>query len=294
MKRRHWILVSVIAPALLLVGMVIGVTYAQGQAAQGEKRTQATSLGTAFTYQGQLSDADGPVTDDCQMAFRLYDDADAGSQVGDAITSTVPITDSLFTVNLDFGTVFSGEARWLGIKVKCLGDAVYTDLGRQALTAAPYALHALSTGALQGYPITSTTPITAQVLRWNGNIWSPSAAMVLRSLDGTCVPEMPYPQPDDPLPPYPFEFDISALGDIQPSDVIVVASGYKFTKPGGVITMESPVEIYWEVTSIPTLTVQIRVWDVNMNEYDVSDVTNWRDKKLNLNFVASVDQSKEE
>ncbi|MDY7080245.1 MAG: hypothetical protein SXV54_25465 [Chloroflexota bacterium] len=105
------------------------------------------ALGTGFTYQGRL-DSDGePVAGNCEMAFRLYDDGAAGSQVGSAITTTVPITDGLFTVNLDFGSgAFDGEARWLGISVNCPGDSSYSDLGRQALTAVPYALYAARSG----------------------------------------------------------------------------------------------------------------------------------------------------
>jgi hypothetical protein len=80
------------------------------------------------------------------MVFRLYDEnAPGGSQVGDAITTTVPITDGLFTTQLGFdlaaeGGAFTGDARWLGIQVACPGDVGFADLGRQPLTPAPYAL----------------------------------------------------------------------------------------------------------------------------------------------------------
>lgn len=99
-------------------------------------------MGTAFTYQGQLKAGGEPVNDDCDMAFRLYDHPSVGSQVGSAITRTVPISDGLFTVVLDFGGgAFTGDARWLGIGVKCSGDGGFTTLSpRQALTPAPYAL----------------------------------------------------------------------------------------------------------------------------------------------------------
>jgi len=51
------------------------------------------------------------------------------------------VNNSLFTVQLDFGaSAFTGEARWLGIQVQCPGDGGYTDLGRQPITAVPYAL----------------------------------------------------------------------------------------------------------------------------------------------------------
>ncbi len=45
-------------------------------------------------------------------------------------------------------------------------------LGGLELTAAPYTLYSLSTGALQGHPVTSTIPTADQVLTWNGAQWA--------------------------------------------------------------------------------------------------------------------------
>ena len=66
---------------------------------------------------------------------------------------TVPVTNGLFTVSLDFGAgVFSGPARWLAIEVKTNdpGDALpYSPLmPRQELAPTPYALHAAEAGAV--------------------------------------------------------------------------------------------------------------------------------------------------
>ena len=139
--KKPQILAGVLALVLLLA-VVAGSTHAQGPGPGGEVSTQATLMGTAFTYQGQLNAGGEPVNDDCDMAFRLYDDPNVGSQVGSAIARTVPISDGLFTVGLDFGgDVFIGDARWLEIRVKCSGDSDFTTLTpRQALTPAPYAL----------------------------------------------------------------------------------------------------------------------------------------------------------
>ena len=68
------------------------------------------------------------------MAFRLVDDPDTSSQVGSAVTRTVPVTDGLFAAVLNEGgefgpTAFTGEGRWLGIRVACPGDGGYADLG---------------------------------------------------------------------------------------------------------------------------------------------------------------------
>jgi len=53
----------------------------------------------------------------------------------------VAVSNGLFSVQVDFGSAFTGDDRWLGIQAKCSGDAAYTLMGaRQHLTAAPYAL----------------------------------------------------------------------------------------------------------------------------------------------------------
>jgi len=143
-------LAGVLALALCTLVVSVGLSYAQGTGQQGEDGL-ASPLGSAFTYQGQLRMEDEPVSDDCALAFRLYDEGAGGNQVGSAITATVPISDGLFTVSLDFGSgAFNGEGRWLGIQVQCPGDVDFADLGRQALTAAPYALHAGDADTLDG------------------------------------------------------------------------------------------------------------------------------------------------
>ena len=158
-----------LVPALLL-------SYAQRPTASGMAAPLA-NLGSGFTYQGHLASDGEPITDDCRMAFRLYDDATAGSQVSIAITTTVPVTAGLFLANLNFGAqVFNGDARWLGVRVRCSTDATFTDMGRQRLTATPYALYAQTAGALRGYPVAETPPVAGQVLTWDGSAWTPAVA----------------------------------------------------------------------------------------------------------------------
>lgn len=108
---------------------------------------QAVQVGTEFTYQGQLKE-DGAVADgDYDFRFRLYDSAVGGAQVGPGVdVLDWPVSDGLFTVELDFGGgVFDGGERWLEVDVRD-GSSIqpYTTLTpRQPLTAAPYALYAL-------------------------------------------------------------------------------------------------------------------------------------------------------
>jgi len=87
----------------LLLALVAGLTLAAEPQPEG-------ALTTAFTYQGRLTDDTGhPIDSICAFQFSLWDDPTAGSQVGPALTPTgVAVTNGLFTVQLDFGTVFDG------------------------------------------------------------------------------------------------------------------------------------------------------------------------------------------
>ena len=129
----------------LLVTLAFTLTIAQGQAPEGSAAPQA-EMGTAFTYQGRLTDASGPVTGTCGLTFDLYDEAGSGSPpTGGTLLGTdskpgVEVSEGLFTVQLDFGAAaFHGEARWLQTTVDC-GSGAVTLSPRQELTPAPYAL----------------------------------------------------------------------------------------------------------------------------------------------------------
>ncbi len=105
----------------------------------------ADPVGTAFTYQGRLKSAGAPANGDYAMVFTLWNDptATAGAnQVGSAIEfdglggnpAPVSVVDGLFTVTLDFGAVFTGNALWLEVEV------AGTPLSpRSELTPAPHA-----------------------------------------------------------------------------------------------------------------------------------------------------------
>lgn len=156
--KKQLVVFSVAIVVFLLV-LAVGLSQAQGMASERAwpALVPQAQVGTAFTYQGQLLRSGGPITATCDMAFRLYDAAIGGVQAGSPITTTVPVTAGVFTVGLDFGSgPFAGEARWLGIAVKCPGDASYTSFSqRQALTPVPYALYAPSAGnavQLNGQP----------------------------------------------------------------------------------------------------------------------------------------------
>ena len=110
----------------------------------------AAPMGTVFTYQGRLIDANSVADGLYDLRFRLYDASVAGTQKGSTIVvSEVNIIDGSFTLGLDFGgAVFDGNNRWLeiGIRAGELNDPNgYTALSpRQEVTPTPYALYAAS------------------------------------------------------------------------------------------------------------------------------------------------------
>jgi type VI secretion system VgrG family protein len=102
--------------------------------------------GTAFTYQGQLNSNGAPATGIYDFGFITYDALAAGIQQGPTLTPlSIPVTNGVFTVTLDFGNVFTGADRWLAIYVRTNGAASFTLLSpRQKLTPTPYAVTAAS------------------------------------------------------------------------------------------------------------------------------------------------------
>ncbi len=122
--------------------LLLAVGQATGHEA-GPQSPQGT-YGYAFTYQGQLRNAGGPINGTCDLRFSLRDAPSGGSQVGNTVTlEAIELQDGLFTARLDFGGgAHIGAARWLEIAVRCpAGSGGYVTLNpRQELTAAPAAL----------------------------------------------------------------------------------------------------------------------------------------------------------
>jgi hypothetical protein len=110
-------------------------------------------LGTAFTYQGVLTEADGPASGSYDFSFTLFDAPSDGVPLATALLLPgCAVSNGLFQVVLDFSVgVFGGEARWLELAVRTNGAAVFTPLSpRQPLLPSPYALYAPSAGMAAG------------------------------------------------------------------------------------------------------------------------------------------------
>lgn len=100
-------------------------------------------MGTAFTYQGHLYDANHAADGEYDFEFTLYDANEGGSQLAGPIeVNDYDVIDGYFTVELDFGCeVFDGNAVWLETTV-AHGDGSdpCTLSPRQEITPVPYAL----------------------------------------------------------------------------------------------------------------------------------------------------------
>src|SRR5689334_14088678 len=102
-----------VAFALALVPCLFRVPVVSGQ----------TPMGSAFTYQGRLTDNGAAGNGTYDLQFQLYDLPSGGTQVGATLSRIgVAVTKGVFTVKLDFGAAaFDGSARWLEVAVRPSG-----------------------------------------------------------------------------------------------------------------------------------------------------------------------------
>jgi hypothetical protein len=109
---------------------------------------RAAPIGTAFTYQGRLIDANKPADGPYDFQFKLYGALVGGAQQGTINTvHDLDVFEGYFTALLDFGDgVFDGNDCWLEIGVRPgASTGSYTTLSpRQPITPTPYALYAAS------------------------------------------------------------------------------------------------------------------------------------------------------
>lgn len=116
-------------------------------------------IGTAFTFQGRLTDGSTPANGIYDLEFKLYDAETGGSQVGSTLVKNgVAVSAGLFSVSLDFGPgAFTGDRGWLGIAAKVPAAGTYTPLTpRQELTPTPNAVFATSSGTVAAGGVNTT------------------------------------------------------------------------------------------------------------------------------------------
>ena len=150
-----------------LLGLVAGAGLAWAQ-------------GTAFSYQGQLTDGAAVANGTYDLRFTLWNAATGGAPQGTTLTqSGVGVTNGLFTATLDFGAQFTGANRWLEIAVRTNGAADFTTLAeRQPVLPTPYAIHAATAGSAA--TATTATTVTGPI----------PAAQLTGSLSAAQIPNL--------------------------------------------------------------------------------------------------------
>jgi len=145
---------------------------------------------TAFTYQGQLIDGGGPAQGLYDLGFRVYDAPTDGNLQGIGLGFNAwPVTNGLFTVELDFGTnVFTGQPLWLQIEVQTNGTSSWNQLSpRQQLMPAPYAIYS-ATAATAASAATAMTATAANSSSWADDAgstpWGGLTSVPVGFLDG--------------------------------------------------------------------------------------------------------------
>jgi len=184
-----------IITALIALLVVLSIFKANTAGAQFNARIHPAgtfaSLGTAFTYQGTLTDEGQPADGSYDFIFDLYDSetTGTGALVSSLSLEDQPVSNGLFTMMLDYGDIFDGTALWLEIRVRPGSSSdTYTTLEpRQALSATPYASYAAKAGSIPWTGI-SQVPVgfdddldndtlaglnctDEQIPKWNGIAW---------------------------------------------------------------------------------------------------------------------------
>jgi len=74
--------------------LTVVVTYVGQALGQGPE----APLGTAFTYQGRLTQSGQPFNGNANLVFRLFDVPTGGTPLGTQTLPATPVTGGLFTV----------------------------------------------------------------------------------------------------------------------------------------------------------------------------------------------------
>jgi hypothetical protein len=166
---------------LLVVTMLLGLALTL--------TIHATPQGTAFTYQGELSDSGHPANGTFDMTFTLFGAAAGGKPLAAPIVvPQYPVTGGLFSIDLDFASVFAGQQTWLEVSI---GDQTLTP--RQPINSVPVAQFALSIPpGLSGYPtmlagarFVQITPASTAVLPLSGQV---DTATLIAATGGGIIP----------------------------------------------------------------------------------------------------------
>jgi len=119
---------------------------------------------TTFSYQGSLKDGGNPANGPFDLQFKLFDALTGGTQLSATNTlQDVTVSSGIFSVALDFGTVFTGANRFLEISLRPgASTGTFTTLSpRQPITSIPYAIRSLSATSADGLSASCVNCVTS-------------------------------------------------------------------------------------------------------------------------------------
>lgn len=227
---------SIIAVMALALGLQYAVPAIRALASDQPAGGRVV-LGSAFTYQGRLEKdglhQSGPV----DLEFALYDVDSGGTPLATLpVLDNVAVSNGLFAVQLDFGAgQFAGDSRWLEVRSRD-GASVggFSTVGRQQLTATPYAIFATQAGNAS----TATTANAALAAPWSGLTGMPAGFQ--DGVDDTLT--LPYTSSVNS--PNPLFSLTNTNGGVSSVVLGYPLTGIASTSPGSAIVGESTSGLY--------------------------------------------------
>jgi hypothetical protein len=152
---RKWLISLSVTLGLVLLLLAIGSVLAQEQGPESEEAAQpqggvsvADAVNSRISYQGMVEESGSPVNGTRDITFNFYtNETCSGVAVYDTTENDVPITDGLFSVDVDIGqNYFWGEGLWLEVEV----DG--TSIGCEEILPVPYALSLRPGAEIAGEP----------------------------------------------------------------------------------------------------------------------------------------------
>ncbi len=133
----------------------------------GQASLAQMTLGTYFTYQGELLLNGSPANGTYDFTVNLYDAQTGGTQQNGLNIPNVVVSNGLFNLQIDVGDlVFAGDERWFELTVSDQGGTNAVILQpRQLITNAPYAIHSqfVGTDGVNTFAIQDGSVTTAKI-----------------------------------------------------------------------------------------------------------------------------------
>ena len=244
-------------------------------------------VGTSFTYQGRLQQNGQYVNGvTCDFQFSLYDAAGSGTppsggtQLGSILPRSAAVTNGYFTVDLDFGAVFTGTARYLQVAVACpTGSGSFTPMNQRiGLNPVPYAMYASNVGSSITWSqiVTSSMPVgfrdsidndtlagvtcgINQTLRWGGGRWQCADALIYHAqLQNLTADDHPQYLPLDGSRPMAYDLNLDGHKVVawrrRRAPATPCATSRRFWMamwPAATCWVPFPIPAWWAYTGIP-------------------------------------------